>query len=294
MRSADLDLIARVKRWAIMGAFADDDLMDLFVLKGGNALDIVHQLGSRASVDIDLSLAGDIAPLTLDQVRNKLDRSLNLVFGANGHVAFDIAAERRPHKLISADLADFWGGYRITFKLIKTADYRHIGSDLERLRRESLKIGGQGKLQIDISKHEFVDGKESIDLDGYQIFVYPPLMIVAEKLRAICQQMPEYKALVRGNVRPRARDFVDIHATVERFGLDTGTPAMAELVASIFAAKRVPINLLGHIRATKAFHEPDFETVRATVHSNVVLDKFNYYFDFVCRLANSLHSLGHE
>ena len=292
MRKAapDLEFITRLKRWAIMGIFADDDLMDLFVLKGGNALDIVHRLGSRASVDIDLSVAKDIDPLTVTDVEAKLHRSLNLVFGENGYVAFDLEANPRPRQ-ISAEMEDFWGGYRVTFKLIATEKHRLIGDDLERLRREALMIGGEGKLQIDISKHEFVQGKEAIDLDGYQIFVYPPAMIVAEKLRAICQQMPEYREIVRTNVRARARDFLDIHATVEQFALDLGQPEFQELVFSVFAAKRVPTGLLGRIKETKTFHEPDFTSVQATMHAKTKLRDFGFYFDYVCGLAESLHRL---
>ena len=291
MRKApDLEFITRLKRWAIMGVFADDDLMDLFVLKGGNALDIVHLLGSRASVDIDLSMAEDIDPLTVTDIEAKLHRGLNLVFGENGYVAFDIEVKPRPRQ-ISADVEDFWGGYRVTFKLIATEKRRLLGDDLERLRREALMIGGEGKLQIDISKHEFIEGKEASDLDGYQIFVYPPMMIVAEKLRAICQQMPEYRKIVRTNVRARARDFLDIHATVERFALDLRQPEFHDLVLSVFAAKRVPPSFLARINETKAFHEPDFVSVQATMHSKVKLRDFGFYFDYVCGLAESLHFL---
>ena len=38
-----------IKRTAIVAMFADDELMDVLVLKGGNAMDIVHQVNSRAS-----------------------------------------------------------------------------------------------------------------------------------------------------------------------------------------------------------------------------------------------------
>lgn len=293
MPSSDLELIARIKRLAIMGVFADDDLMDLFVLKGGNALDIVHQIGSRASVDIDLSMGGDLDPLTLAEVRDKLERSLNLVYRDAGFVAFDVTAEPRPRHP-NTDLADFWGGYRVTFKLIPLKAHADAKGDVERLRREAFQIGGQGKLQIDISKHEYVEAKEAVDLDGYRIFVYPPLMIVAEKLRAICQQMPEYREVVPKKATARARDFVDIHATVERFHLDLATPEAGELVRCVFEAKRVPIALLRRIGEARDFHVQDFAAVRGTMHAGVRLREFDFYFEFVCRLAEGLHRLGDE
>jgi hypothetical protein len=38
--------------------FADDELMDFFVLKGRNAMDLAHQMNSRASIELDFSTAG--------------------------------------------------------------------------------------------------------------------------------------------------------------------------------------------------------------------------------------------
>jgi len=49
-----------IKQTAIIAMFADDDLMDVLVLKGGNAMDIVHQVNSRASIDLDFSMKADI------------------------------------------------------------------------------------------------------------------------------------------------------------------------------------------------------------------------------------------
>ena len=48
-----------------------------------------------------------------------------------------------------------------------------------------------------------------MELDDYTIYVYSPTMIAIEKLRAICQQMPEYALQRRPSAR--ARDFYDIY-----------------------------------------------------------------------------------
>ena len=53
--SVELDRLDEIKRLTLIGLFSDDDLMDTLVLKGGNALDIVHHIAPRASIDIDLS-----------------------------------------------------------------------------------------------------------------------------------------------------------------------------------------------------------------------------------------------
>src|SRR5437867_2298452 len=60
------------------------------------------------------------------------------------------------------------------------------------------------KFRVEISKHEYCEGKIQATLDGHTIYVYTEEMCVVEKLRAICQQMPGYG---KTNPTPRARDF---------------------------------------------------------------------------------------
>ena len=50
-REVDLD---RIKRLAIVAMFSDDGLMEKLVLKGGNLLDLVYGISTRASLDVDL------------------------------------------------------------------------------------------------------------------------------------------------------------------------------------------------------------------------------------------------
>ena len=49
------DLLMTIKKTSVISIFSDDDLFDLFVLKGGNAMDLIHKVSSRASVDLDFS-----------------------------------------------------------------------------------------------------------------------------------------------------------------------------------------------------------------------------------------------
>ncbi len=76
-----------IKKAGIVAMFADDDLMDLLVLKGGNAMDVVLGVHSRASVDLDFSMAQD---LDYAVVGPKLDRALKSTFDLHGYVAFDV------------------------------------------------------------------------------------------------------------------------------------------------------------------------------------------------------------
>lgn len=55
----ELEWRQKIKKLVIIAMFSDDALMERLVLKGGNALDIIHRVSARASVDIDLSIDGD-------------------------------------------------------------------------------------------------------------------------------------------------------------------------------------------------------------------------------------------
>jgi predicted nucleotidyltransferase component of viral defense system len=54
--------IDRIKELVVIAMFSDDELMDRLVLKGGNALDIIHQVSVRASIDVDFSMSDDFRP----------------------------------------------------------------------------------------------------------------------------------------------------------------------------------------------------------------------------------------
>jgi hypothetical protein len=113
-------------------------------------------------------------------------------------------------------------------------------------------------------------------------------MMVAEKLRAICQQTPEYATMMKKHRKPRARDFVDIHALVEHFTLDMRSVENRKLVMDVFKAKKVPERLLGTMADHRAFHQSDFQAVKDTVKPGVKLEGFDFYFDNVVRLSNQL------
>jgi hypothetical protein len=150
--------------------------------------------------------------------------------------------------------------------------------------------GQRTKFEIDISKHEFVVGKQSHEIDGYTVFVYSPPMLAIEKLRAVCQQMPEYGPVVKRTRpgSPRARDFLDLKTIIDFCHIDLATVENVALLTNIFAIKRVPLELLGKIGPTREFHRQDWPAVQQTVRPGTVLAPFDDYFNFVVQLANQL------
>ncbi|NOK14230.1 nucleotidyl transferase AbiEii/AbiGii toxin family protein [Corallococcus exercitus] len=69
-------------------------LMDRLVLKGGNALQLIHQLGARASMDLDYSMEGDVEDA--DALGRELETALSSRFSAAGYALIDFRFGPKP------------------------------------------------------------------------------------------------------------------------------------------------------------------------------------------------------
>jgi len=284
------DTFDAIKRLAIVGLFSIDELTEKLVLKGGNAIDLVYQISTRASLDIDLSIPTDLGA-DLDLVAKKIERALYDSFISISLVVFDFKMEEVPAE-VTLDLRSFWGGYKIEFKLISMESFRKNDMDKEWLRRHCETVGdGQNrKFEIEISKFEYCVGKVKKRLDDYTIYVYSPMMIVCEKLRAICQQMDDYREIVKKHKARRAKDFLDIYLLNESYPIDPKRNEVRATLEGMFAAKQVPLRLLSNIASEKLHHEPDFVSVLATVANSKTLKSFDFYFEYVLDFVADLKS----
>ena len=272
-------------RTAIITAIgADDELMEQLVFKGGNALEIVHKIGNRASLDMDFSISEDLRDVAEFEAR--LFRSLRHHFDSAGLVLFDQRFGPRPTNRLHGDL---WGGYNAEFKLIERDRFESLGGKLEDIRRQAITMGAgqQRKFRIEISAFEYCEDKIAAEVDHYTVYVYSIDMIAVEKLRAICQQSPSYE--LRVHPTPRARDFYDIHAAVVDGGVSFASPEVHELIGKVFQAKTVPLYLLGEIHEHREFHRADWPAVQDAVR--VRLRQFDYYFEFVLAEVEKLQPL---
>ena len=263
-----------IRRGVIVAVFADAVLYERLVVKGGNALRLVHKIGRRTSLDVDFSTPGD---LDEEDTRDRLSRALADRFDSAGLKVFDFRLERRPATPRDPRMA----GYEAAFKVIEKAKAGELGGDLQRMRRESATVGPaqQRVFTIEISSHEFCDGAQELELDDFVVRVYTPEMIAVEKYRAICQQHPSYAG--RPQKTARARDFLDIHSIVTARGIDLGSEANRRLFRAIFAAKRVPLELLHEIEGQREFHRGDWPSVQQSVTGQI--ESFDVYFDFALR-----------
>jgi predicted nucleotidyltransferase component of viral defense system len=278
--------LEEVRRRILIGLFSDDELMDALVLKGGNALTLIHHVGSRASLDMDFSLEAPFA--NLERARKRIFDTLQQEFGSIGYVLFDEKLEPRPSRRPN-QLPNWWGGYIVEFKLATRALYDRSKNDFEALRREAEVLGPHHmrKYTIDISYHEFCEGKVKREIDDYSIYVYSLEMIAIEKLRAICQQMPSYTMV--GNKRARARDFYDIHQIIAEQKIDLSAGENLVLITAIFEAKKVPLDLLAEIQNYRDYHAQDWPAVLAEIAGTH--ESFDHYFDFVAHLGYNLKIL---
>lgn len=284
--SLTLDALKRV----VLSAFASDlQLSAQLVLKGGSAIDLAHGLTHRSSIDIDYSIEGDFSEQQLSGMAKRLQDLLSRAFAPMGLRVFDLRFEPRP-EVLSDDLAEFWGGYSIAFKLIDASGPNADGP-LDAMQRSALVTGPSQRrtFLIDVSRFECCAEREEVTIEGRQVLVYSPRLIVCEKLRAICQQMPEYlQAIRKGHASSRARDFFDIHELTTRFTVVFESQEFAVLCARVFGAKRVPVDLLWRINETREFHRSDFASVAATVPPGTILLGYDDYFDAVAERVNRL------
>jgi predicted nucleotidyltransferase component of viral defense system len=283
-------LLDQIKRLVIVALVTDDILMETLVLKGGNAITIAYGLGNRGSADIDFSMEEDFADL--QQTIQIISDNLAKTFAENDLLAFDVKVIEKP-KTLPDDQRSFWGGYRIEFKVADAATVAKYGNQPERLRRASLELGtGEYKsktFSVDISRFEYCGHKVAHTLDGFTYYVYPPQLLVFEKIRAICQQIPDYKTIVPSHSpRARARDFYDIYSLMENFDIDTESKEALSVLRQVFDAKKVPVHYLAQIKDYHDYHRTDFASVKKNVTDGDNLKSFDIYFDYVVKRFGSL------
>jgi predicted nucleotidyltransferase component of viral defense system len=285
----DLKTLDRIKRLAVIAMVSDDDLMNALVLKGGNALDLIYGVSDRSSIDIDFSMESEFPAADLDRIRGRIEHFIRAIFREAGYEAFDISLAERP-AAVTPDLASFWGGYVVEFKLIPLERRDEAGKSLQALRRRSMVVGPRErrKFRVEISKHEYCGAKTMVEIEGYALFVYAPIAILFEKLRAICQQLDEYRAMVKSHLASRTRDYFDIHALNERFRFDLEYRENLEALRSIFAAKKVPLRLLSQIGRGHHNHESGYARLQESILPIATLHPFEFYRDYVDRIAERL------
>lgn len=276
----------QVKRLTIRALVSDESLFNSLVLKGGNAFEFAGIESVRKSIDIDFSTPSSLSSVTNfseDMLVEHVSSLLRITFSESSLIVFDVRLTKQPPGLTEDVLGDFWGGYKLTFKVIPSdVDLQNLSEQQMRQRALTLGAGERKEFSVDISHHEYCDRKQLSEVDGDAVYVYSPSMIICEKIRAICQQMDEYREIVlRDRAKPRARDFFDIHHICSQIDIDFSSDDFSQTLGSIFAVKRVPIELIHFISDRRELHREDFESVKATVGAGQRVRNFDYYVDYL-------------
>lgn len=285
--------INRIKRLTIIALASDDELVETIVLKGGNAIDLAYSRQGtlhRTSYDLDFSIEDDFFKESEQMIRKRIERTLTQTFAEHDLIVLDYRFVSKP-KNIKEEIADFWGGYQVTFKVVEKEKYNEKKGDIGKLRNAAIPLNPNSSttFEIEFSKFEYIGNKKPISVDGYTIYVYTPEMIVFEKLRALCQQLPQYAQVIPAHSpRARARDFYDIHYIMEQYELDPTTGENKWLIEQIFAAKKVPLIYLKELSSSKAIHQDDWKSVQDTLSRSESAKSFDFYFEFVIRQFASL------
>ncbi len=281
-----------VRKLAIQAIYLDDNLSDILVLKGGNALSIL-ELTRRASYDLDFSLYE--CTMEDEELEEKFKAAITNYFEENDYKVIKFEFKVKPKKEVAPKLFK-WGGYAIEFKFIDIDKYTEITKTTQEAtvkkayaQEYANMTGTNDPVLIELSKNEYCKDFHEKAFEDITIKIYSPWMIIFEKLRAICQQMEEYKK--RTTSTPRARDFFDIYTTSKAYVLEKTPPEeieeLKELCQNIFKIKEVDISLLERLDEYKGFHEQSFQKVIDSVleeeRSN--LKSFDFYFDETKKMA---------
>lgn len=288
-----------IRTITIKSLFSDDKISEIITLKGGNALSLLD-ISDRASVDIDFSIRENIR-LSKEVEGVLFFEVLERGFLEYEYHVIDYNFSERPEKR-RRTLPPFWGGYKIEFKLLDKSKREKIlreNTDLKKIeQKESVSsevidpTKNGKKIEIDLSFDEYTRDSKQIDVEGVSVYIYSPVMIIYEKMRALCQQMPEYELRSSG---VRARDLHDIYMTIfnpkdedmsRDFLLESEN---LEILKGIFSAKEVPLKLLNNMEQEKEKLNDDYKlNVMQQINKKDAVD-FDYLFEYVQFLMEDIY-----
>lgn len=274
--------IADVLDRSIIAIFKDHALSKEMVLKGGSAIRLLEHDHTRLSIDADFSIRGTIKDQTTYFA--SIENAISAEFAQLGFSVLDFVVTQRP-KVLKVDMPEWWRGWLCEYKLLA---HKYAGLSLEARRRHALIPEGASspKIAIEISEREYCDSEQVQKIDGVLVHGYTRELLILEKLRAICQQNPDYKYKSQKN---RARDFYDIHRLSQKNMNDAFYGHCRKHLPHVFGAKEVSPLLL-----TALWDEAFLETQRVGFQQVIAsttgrLLEFNVYVEFLRYLVGKIY-----
>lgn len=278
--------IDKIKMLTLRALMSDETLMHSLVLKGGNALHLAYEITNRGSIDIDFSVEREFTDDEIVKMPTLLEMIFDRVFREEGLKVFDIKFQLKPKNNVIPE----WKGYIILFKFIELAKFNEFDGDWDKIRRNAISVHENNSTQysVDISAYEYVDGATIKEIDGMILRVYTLDMILLEKVRALCQTMPEYREVIpSAKEKERARDVYDIYIVNQEAELELNVDTLRE----IFKAKKVPLNLINNLESLREKNRDDWASVIATVSGGEELKEYDFYFDELLKVIEPFRNL---
>jgi len=260
----------------VAALYSNDLVRSFLILKGGTALSISENIQKRLSTDIDFSVSGEIENpgMFFGEIANILkDHFFKL-----NYELFDYKYSVKPSNRSAKDPV-FWGGYEVNFKLIPA---KHGIEVIDQKRRNAVIPKGSisSNISLEISEHEFCGLIKKFPFHGSTVCAYDPALLILEKLRAICQQHPNYRYRKFG--KNRARDFFDIYQLLSKHRSASFYSTLKDNIYEVFKAKETPIELARSIFSDDflALQKDGFEEVRNTVSAvEGRIEDFDFYVE---------------
>jgi predicted nucleotidyltransferase component of viral defense system len=272
-----------IRNTILKAIYSDSALKENLVLKGGNALKL-YNITDRSSQDLDFSIEESIR-YEKENEGKKLEDLISDAFQQVGFLVVGFEFIEKPKKR-KEDLPPFWGGYKISFAIVDKEKYQDKIDLQDPDKMKELSKYGENlennskKIEIDLSYDEYVANKESYNLEGTTIYLYSPLMLVYEKIRASCQQLEDYKLV--GN-KTRARDLYDIYKILTNTRQASLREAVLNqdnfyILENIFRAKDVPLELMLKLDSKKSDLAEDYKTKVIPQIASIETEEFDYIF----------------
>lgn len=259
--------------------YANDYFKEEIYLKGGQAVRLVENIDNRFSADMDFSMSGKIN--NPDEFFKFTKEVLEGHFEGHDLHLFDCRWIRKP-KVRKNGLPDFWSGWQLEFKLIEKS--KKLLASEDKTRQALIpKNTNTSKITLEISEFEYCGSIQKVNLKGSEVRAYSRVLIILEKVRAICQQHPDYA--YAGN-KQRTRDYYDIANLIEKSlkeskeNTDAFYAESKKHLENVFKAKEVPLDILERIFAADflELQEKGWATVEATT-SSYQRQSFEYYVE---------------
>lgn len=273
----------------LVAIYSQEILSDKLYLKGGQALRLTQNIRGRLSRDSDFSTPEKINDEEI--FFNLLEESVRAEFHKVGLYVIGFKFSRKP-RIKPEGAPDFWQGWGVEFKIIEKSQLK-----LSKERQSAVAITPEGSesntILIDISEMEYCGSFEKVKVKSVEVRVYSRVLLVLEKLRAICQSHQDYK--YRSKRSNRARDFYDIERIYSKVlgenKVESFIDESVQHLEKVFSAKDVPLDLINRCLTEDDFlqiQKIGWQEVESTVQN--LNQDFSYYLQTLKDIVSSIRA----